>query len=190
MQSRLKILIVEDVPSDAELAQRELQRAGIACEMMRVETRVDFLRQLEELKPDLIISDFSLPEFDGKSALALAKEKCPETPFIFLSGTIGEEVAVESLKGGATDYILKKKMIDKGFVNDDTQAIFKQHAAGDSSKTSSLKWGLIIFFAGLALIIMEYIPTGPESPMPYGLFAVSVSLGFLLYYFMVKKDEK
>ena len=90
-----------------------------------------------------------------------------------------------------TDYILKKKMIDKGFVNDDTQAIFKQHVADVSgNKTSSLKWGLIIFFAGLALIIMEYIPTGPESPLPYGLFAVSVSVGFLLYYFIVKKDEK
>ena len=88
-----------------------------------------------------------------------------------------------------TDYILKKKMIDKGFVNDDTQAIFKQHVADVSgNKTSSLKWGLIIFFAGLALIIMEYIPTGPESPLPYGLFAVAVSLGFLIYYFIVKKE--
>jgi hypothetical protein len=87
-----------------------------------------------------------------------------------------------------TDYILKKKMIDKGFVNDDTQAIFKQHTA--ENKFSSLKWGLIIFFAGLALIIMEYIPAGPESPLPYGLFAVSVSAGFLLYYFLVKKDVR
>ncbi len=90
-----------------------------------------------------------------------------------------------------TDYLLKKKMVDKGFVNEDTQAIFKQHAKNSAvNKGSSLKWGLIIFFAGLALIIMEYIPTGPESPLPYGLFAVSVSVGFLLYYFMVKKDEK
>ncbi len=85
-----------------------------------------------------------------------------------------------------TDYLLKKKMVDKGFVNDDTQAIFKQHTA--ENKFSSLKWGLIIFFAGLALIIMEYVPAGPESPLPYGLFAVSVSLGFLLYYFLIKKD--
>ncbi len=89
-----------------------------------------------------------------------------------------------------TDYILKKKMIDKGFVNDDTQAIFKQHAKdATDNKASSLKWGLIIFFAGLALIIMEYVPVGPESPLPYGLFAISVSLGFLIYYFMVKKDS-
>jgi len=87
-----------------------------------------------------------------------------------------------------TDYILKKKMIDKGFVNDDTQAIFKTQSESGENKFTSLKWGLIIFFAGLSLIIMEYIPTTPESPLPYGLFAVSVSLGFLIYYFMVKKE--
>ena len=85
-----------------------------------------------------------------------------------------------------TDYILKKKMIDKGFVNDDTQAIFKQHTV--DNKYSNLKWGLIIFFAGVALIIMEYIPVQTQSPLPYGLFAVSVSLGFLIYYFLVKKE--
>lgn len=85
-----------------------------------------------------------------------------------------------------TDYILKKKMIEKGFVNDDTQAIFKQHTS--DNRYSSLKWGLIIFFAGLSLVIMEYIPTGPESPLPYGLFALAVSLGFLIYYFVIKKE--
>lgn len=89
-----------------------------------------------------------------------------------------------------TDYILKKKMIDKGFVNDDTQAIFKQHAAGLNNKYSSLKWGLIIFFSGFSLILMEYIPVEPQSPLPYGLFAVAVSLGFLIYYFLVKREQK
>lgn len=88
-----------------------------------------------------------------------------------------------------TNYILKKKMIDKGFVNDDTQAIFKQQAEGVTSKYSSLKWGMIIFFGGLALILMEFIPVRPESPLPYGLFAVSVSLGFLIYYFLVQQKE-
>ena len=85
-----------------------------------------------------------------------------------------------------TDYILKKKMIEKGFVNDDTQAIFKNT---ENYKYSSLKWGLIILFAGLSLIVMEFVPTSPESPLPYGLFAVSVSIGFLIYYFIVKKEE-
>jgi hypothetical protein len=83
-----------------------------------------------------------------------------------------------------TDFSLKKRMIDKGFVNDDTQAIFKQQVT--DNKSSSLKWGLIIFFGGLAMIIMEYIPAGPESPLPYGVFALSVSVGFLIYYYMSK----
>lgn len=90
-----------------------------------------------------------------------------------------------------TDYILKKKMIDKGFVNDDTQAIFKQHPpAVFNGKYSSLKWGLIALFAGISLILMEYIPVNRDSPLPYGLFAVSVSIGFLIYYFLVQKDSK
>jgi hypothetical protein len=79
-------------------------------------------------------------------------------------------------------------MVDKGFVNEETQAIFKQHSS--ENKATSLKWGLIILFSGLALILMEYIPAGPESPLPYGVFSVFVSLGFLIYYFMVKKDSK
>lgn len=87
-----------------------------------------------------------------------------------------------------TDYILKKKMIEKGYVNEDAQAIFKRHA--DENKFSALKWGLIILFGGLALIILEFIPTSPESPLPYGLLAFFISLGFLIYYFLVKKEMK
>jgi len=87
-----------------------------------------------------------------------------------------------------TDYILKKKMIDKGYVNEDAQAIFKRHA--DENKYSALKWGLIILFGGLALILIEYIPTSPESPLPYGLLAFFISFGFLIYYFMVKKEQE
>jgi hypothetical protein len=85
-----------------------------------------------------------------------------------------------------TDYILKKKMIEKGFVNDETQAIFKRHA--DENKYSSLKWGLIIFFAGLSLIVLSYMQYDQSSPLPYGVFAMSISLGFLIYYFLIKKD--
>ena len=86
-----------------------------------------------------------------------------------------------------TDYILKKKMIEKGFVNDDTQAIFKRHA--DENKYSALKWGLILLFSGLALIVMEFVPTHPDSPLPYGILTFSISLGFLIYYFIVKKEQ-
>jgi len=106
---------------------------------------------------------------------------------ISVIGSFG--VAIYLFTKVMTDYILKKNMIEKGFVNEDTQSIFKQHAPSDN-KFTSLKWGLITFFAGLSLVVMEYIPVAPDSPLPYGLFAVSVSLGFLIYYFLVKKDQK
>jgi ABC-type maltose transport system permease subunit len=98
------------------------------------------------------------------------------------SFTVGIVVFTRTL----TDYILKKRMIDKGYVNDDAQAIFKRHS--DENKYASLKWGLIVFFAGLSLILMEFIDFDRHSSLPYGLFAVSVSLGFLIYYFMIKKE--
>lgn len=87
-----------------------------------------------------------------------------------------------------TDYGLKKKMIDKGFVNEETQAIFKNPSA--DGKFSSLKWGLILLGAGASLVMMEYIDTRPDSPLPYGLFTLCVSAGFLFYYFLVKKELK
>jgi hypothetical protein len=106
-----------------------------------------------------------------------------------------EPIAVIGTLGGSvffftkvmTDYILKKKMIDKGFVNEDTQAIFKNYTKEDN-KFGALKWGLIIFFSGLSLILMEFVPVSTDSPLPYGLFAVSISLGFLIYFFLVKKE--
>ena len=104
-------------------------------------------------------------------------------PFAILA-TIGTSITIFTKT--LTDYILKKKMIDKGFVNDDAQAIFKRQT--NENKFTSLKWGLIIFFAGISLVIMEYVPTTPESPLPYGLFTVAVSFGFLIYYFLVRKD--
>ena len=104
-----------------------------------------------------------------------------------IMGTMG--TAVYFFTKVMTDYILKKKMIEKGFVNDDTQAIFKSHETKEN-KFPSLKWGLLAFFAGLSLIIMEFIPVSPESPLPYGLFTVAVSLGFLIYYFIVKQSNE
>ncbi|MBM4242004.1 MAG: response regulator [Euryarchaeota archaeon] len=103
----LKILIVEDVPFDAELIERELHKAGIKFSSRMVEVEQDYLREIREFEPDLILADHSLPQFDGLSALEIAKKECPDVPFIFVSGKIGEEFAVEALKSGATDYVLK-----------------------------------------------------------------------------------
>ena len=110
MSAQLRILFLEDVPTDAELELRELQRAGVDCVTQRVDTKDEFMRALDEFRPDLILSDFSLPTFDGLSALDVARKLRPDTPFLFVSGTIGEERAIESLKRGATDYILKTNL--------------------------------------------------------------------------------
>jgi two-component system response regulator len=110
MQGKLKILILEDVSFDAELIEYELRRDGLKFSSNVVEKEEDFLKALDEYKPDLILADHSLPSFDGVSALKIAKEKSPDTPFFFVSGKIGEEFAVEMLKTGATDYIFKNNL--------------------------------------------------------------------------------
>jgi signal transduction histidine kinase len=106
----LRILDLEDDPVDTELIQANLAEGGISCEMTRVQTRTDFEAVLEDGDFDLIFSDYSLPSFDGLSALELAREIRPEVPFILVSGVIGEERAIEALKSGATDYVLKQRL--------------------------------------------------------------------------------
>ena len=87
-----------------------------------------------------------------------------------------------------TDYMLKKKMIEKGYVNEDTQAIFKTHAS--DGRFGSLKWGLLTLSFGIGLILMDYLEVRSDSPLPYGLLAVALSVGFLAYYALVKKELK
>jgi hypothetical protein len=106
---------------------------------------------------------------------------------VSILGSFG--TAVYFFTKAITDYILKKKMIEKGYVNDDTQAIFR-NGQESTGKYGSLKWGLLAFFGGLALIIMEFLNVRSNSPLPYGIFAVSLSVGFLIYYFLVKRDIK
>lgn len=106
----IKILLVEDVELDAELTERELKRTNLNYISKRVEEESDFVDLLKSFKPDIILADHSLPNFDGVTALKITKEKCPETPFIFVSGKIGEDFAVEMLKEGATDYVLKSNL--------------------------------------------------------------------------------
>jgi len=110
MGKELQILILEDVAADAELIERELRKGGIAFLSKRVETKKAFLKEIKDFTPDIILADYTLPSFDGLSALKIAKERCPDVPFIFVSGTIGEELAVETLKRGAIDYVLKDRL--------------------------------------------------------------------------------
>jgi len=111
MNEELRLLMIEDVPTDAELEIRELKRAGMRVSHRLVETEETFREAIREFQPQLIISDFSMPHFDGMWALALARELAPDTPFLFVSGTIGEEYAIRALKNGATDYVLKNNLV-------------------------------------------------------------------------------
>jgi signal transduction histidine kinase len=110
MKSPLRILHLEDEPLDCELVESALDRDGIACKIFRVETSDDFIEAIDSGGFDIIFADHSLPGFDGLSALAIAKERCPGIPFIFISGTMGEELAIETLKRGAKDYVLKDRI--------------------------------------------------------------------------------
>jgi PAS domain S-box-containing protein len=108
--SPLQILYLEDDARDAELVQVTLEDGGVANHLTRVQDESEFLRALHQHRFDVILADFTLPSFDGMSALKISKETCPETPFIFVTGTLGEEVAIEALKMGATDYVFKARL--------------------------------------------------------------------------------
>jgi diguanylate cyclase (GGDEF)-like protein len=114
VSTELQLILVEDNPPDAEIVARHLTRAKLHFSIHRVETEAELLTVLSTHRPDLIISDFSLPQFDGLRALEIAAAHSPHTPFIFVSGTIGEERAIEALRRGATDYVLKTNLARLG----------------------------------------------------------------------------
>ena len=102
--------MLEDNATDADLVRHALRMGGLAFRWEHVDNKADFIRQLDRFAPDLILSDFSLPSLNGYTALEIAREKLPYVPFIFVTGTLGEEVAIETLKKGATDYVLKQRL--------------------------------------------------------------------------------
>ena len=108
--SQLKFLLLEDSLLDAELIRATLSERGIDCELIQVKTRLEFVSAVEQGGFDLILADYALPGFDGITALGIAQNICPDIPFIFVTATLGEEVAIETLKQGATDYVLKQRL--------------------------------------------------------------------------------
>lgn len=110
LEDHLRILVLEDSDLDAELVCEALAGTGLPRTITRVITRAEFVAAIATPGYDLILADYVLPAFDGLSALALAREHCPDIPFVFVSGTLGEEVAVEALKNGATDYVTKHNL--------------------------------------------------------------------------------
>ncbi|HQI69881.1 MAG TPA: response regulator, partial [Bacteroidales bacterium] len=107
MKDHYKILIVEDNPLDAELARREIRQVLKSVEFVELCTEDKFLDSIENFKPDIIVSDFSMPNFDGMSVIKLTKKYAPLTPVIIFTGSLNEETAAETVKAGAVDYVLK-----------------------------------------------------------------------------------
>lgn len=108
MKRALKILIAEDNPDDAELVLGELRRAGFDPQWTRVDTEPEFMAELQKL-PDIVLSDFAMPHYNGLRAAELVRSSGLDIPFILISGTVGEDSAVEAMKLGATDYLLKDR---------------------------------------------------------------------------------
>jgi len=110
VKTPLRLLHLEDDPVDAELITTTLTEGNIPCQSQLVDTRQAFVAALKEGRMDLILADYSIPGFDGMTALALARQHCPDVPFLFVSATIGEELAIDAMHQGATDYVLKQRL--------------------------------------------------------------------------------
>ncbi len=110
MKTPLRLLHLEDDPVDAELITATLMEGNIPCQSQLVDTRQAFVAALKEGRMDLILADYSIPGFDGMTALILARQHCPDVPFLFVSATIGEELAIDAMHQGATDYVLKQRL--------------------------------------------------------------------------------
>lgn len=111
MPEELKVLMLEDEPADAELAAHALREAGIVFSSRCVETRDSFISALDAFRPDIILADYRLPAFSGLEALSITLERAPDVPFVFVSGTMGEEFAIETMRNGAADYVIKNHLV-------------------------------------------------------------------------------
>lgn len=115
IQKKVYILCLEDNPNDLGLMIRQIGKSGLDFSYKQIQTKEELIQELKASEPDLILSDFSMPSFDGMEALEIAKRYAPITPFLFVSGWLGEEAAIEALKRGATDYISKNKISKLNF---------------------------------------------------------------------------
>jgi DNA-binding response OmpR family regulator len=113
MSEPIHILILEDNPTDAELIIFELQEAGFSFTAKVLRNEKDYVKELNEFPPDLILSDYNLPAYSGTLALAEAKRRCPDIPFILVSGAVVEDYAIDILTAGAKDYVLKTQLQQK-----------------------------------------------------------------------------
>src|SRR6266498_2095102 len=110
MKAELHIVVIEDVVADVVLINHELRKGGLNFRITRVGSKAEFLNEMENHPPDLVLSDHGVPAFDGFSALAVTREKWPHVPFIFISGEQTEELTTHLWEGGATDHVLKSRL--------------------------------------------------------------------------------
>ena len=110
MKRELRILMLEDTPTDADLAERELRRAGIVFTSIRVESRDAFIKALDEFRPDIVLSDYKLPNFDGRAALEIVRRDYSEVPVVMVTGALSDIEAVDLIHAGARDYVLKDRL--------------------------------------------------------------------------------
>jgi signal transduction histidine kinase len=167
MKTKLQILHIEDSPEDSELIERLMSDSGLSCEVTRVETRTQVFDALEKMPFDLILSDCKLPGFDGMRALEIARALKPEIPFVFVSGTIGEDTAIESLRNGATDYVLKDRLtrlvpaVKRALAEAEEHAMCRQlqqrlREAGRLEAISTLSHGIAHDFNNILTIILGH----------------------------------
>jgi len=159
MKEAIRILIVEDKPSDAELAKYTIQKVLKDCEFQIVETRKDFLNALEVFQPDVILSDYSLPRFDGMKALKLVLEHAPLTPLIIWTGSISEDVAVECMKAGANNYVLKEniKRLAPAVIHalEERQLLLERKQAEDELRASQVRFHTFVDHASDAFYLHD-----------------------------------
>ncbi|MCL4297881.1 MAG: PAS domain S-box protein [Anaerolineae bacterium] len=159
MNESIRILLVEDMPTDAELAQREIRQALPSCVFQRVETREDYLAALERFQPHLIVSDYSMPHFDGLTALKLALECVPLTPVIILTGAINEDTAVECMKAGAADYVIKEhvKRLGQAVIHalEQKQIHLERHRAEEALRESEERYRTLVHTLPDAIVVTD-----------------------------------
>jgi CheY-like chemotaxis protein len=110
MGAELRVLVLEDSEDDVDLIRYQLCRGGLKAHCQQVQKRKDFLQELQEHPPDVILSDHGLPSFDGFTALSVAREKCPDTPFIFVTAGMGQIAAIQAFENGAADFVHKDRL--------------------------------------------------------------------------------